>query len=450
MPANNVANTIVSQQLCSGCGVCGGVCPVSAIEIQFNAAGEYNPEVSDACISCGRCLKVCPFSETCLNEDAIASRHYSAIPGITKSTPAGYYLDCFAGFSREYRDRSASGGLLSFTLRRLFQAGLINKAVCVIPDKDSSRLFKFTVVNAAEALETASGSAYYPVEMSEVIREIVNTPGDYAITGLPCFIKAIRNIASENALIDKKIKFCLGLTCGQSKSKCYAEYLAVKAGLKESIDAVRFRGKDDKRPSSDIFHEFFGASGERVQEYWTGCAGATFTGRMFTLPACSYCDDVFAECADAAFMDAWLPEYVKDPRGTSLVLCRNPKLAEILRSAGESVRSESIENVLLSQAGVVSIKRDQLAYRLYSAKKQGRPVPKKRVAPSNDISFFSRKETEIKEQILRKSRELAMASPHNEPLNIDAIDSALAPLYSSLAFWAKIHKIWRYTFGRFF
>lgn len=39
--------------------------------------------------------------------------------------------------------------------------------------------------------------------------------------------------------------------------------------------------------------------------------------------ACDFCDDVFAETADIALGDAWLPEYVQDGNGTNVVVTRN-------------------------------------------------------------------------------------------------------------------------------
>ena len=37
-------------------------------------------------------------------------------------------------------------------------------------------------------------------------------------------------------------------------------------------------------------------------------------------PACEFCDDVVGETADMSVGDAWLPGYVSDWRGTSVVV----------------------------------------------------------------------------------------------------------------------------------
>ena len=39
---------------------------------------------------------------------------------------------------------------------------------------------------------------------------------------------------------------------------------------------------------------------------------------------------MFGELADVTFMDAWLPEYIKEYRGTSLIISRIPLVKELL------------------------------------------------------------------------------------------------------------------------
>jgi len=47
----------VNTQMCTGCGICIGECPVDAIESQGDGLAEIN---DDKCIRCGRCHDVCP------------------------------------------------------------------------------------------------------------------------------------------------------------------------------------------------------------------------------------------------------------------------------------------------------------------------------------------------------------------------------------------------------
>ena len=80
---------------------------------------------------------------------------------------------------------------------------------------------------------------------------------------------------------------------------------------------------------------------------------------------CRYCDDIFADFADISTMDAWLPPYLHDVKGTSLVVVRS--------NAGEDLINQAVahgvlklsriddESVCRSQAGAIQNKREVLS-----------------------------------------------------------------------------------------
>ena len=102
-----------------------------------------------------------------------------------------YLLICWFS-DKEHRLRGSSGGIVTWLLERLLYEGIVDSVICVTPNNDSKKLFKYEVFNDPEKVIKTAGSAYYPVEMSDVLNFVISKPGKYAITGLPCFIKAIR------------------------------------------------------------------------------------------------------------------------------------------------------------------------------------------------------------------------------------------------------------------
>lgn len=44
---------------CVGCAACENICPQSAVSMEENNMGFYNPVISNKCIDCGLCVKVC-------------------------------------------------------------------------------------------------------------------------------------------------------------------------------------------------------------------------------------------------------------------------------------------------------------------------------------------------------------------------------------------------------
>ncbi len=167
---------------------------------------------------------------------------------------------------------------------------------------------------------------------------------------------------------------------------------------------MRYRGKSPDHLASNYHYVFTTADGEEQRIFWNEGIAEAWTNRWFTPKASSSCDDIFAECADVTCMDAWLPEYSRDNRGTSLVLVRSPAVREVLeRGQGISLNPIPVERVVQSQAGVVAIKRRHLAYRL-SLEQQG--VPEKRVAPGRPKDPFLRQEVVLKERMRALSRDL--------------------------------------------
>lgn len=341
--SKNVCTEVVRNNLCIGCGVCAGVCPKGTLEISFNEYGEYvAKDVRGVCCNkCDLCLRVCPFSDYVEDEDSLGAKRFGDLPGIKHRREVGYYLEAYVGYSKvdEHRIKGASGGLATWMLEGLLAEKLIEKVCCVRPVGKPGKLFEFDVCNSSQEVRDCSRSCYYPVETSGVIRYILSNEGQYAIIALPCYIKAFRLAMQVVPKLRQRVKFLLGLVCGQAKSKFFAEYVcALGGGDPNRLNKVVFRIKDPQRPASDYGMKFINNSdAEKMHEgivYWSEGMGRAYCERFFTPNACSYCDDTFAELADAVLMDAWLKEYINDVGGTNLLIVREPVLQELFDKGG--------------------------------------------------------------------------------------------------------------------
>lgn len=424
---------IVKKDLCIGCGTCAGVCPRKALEIKDNEYGEYVPTEIQACDSgCGFCLEVCPFSNN-ENETQMGAKMYGGIEGVKYLFETGYYLDSYVGYSNEFRLSSASGGMATWLLTNILREEVVDYIVCPIPQKNPEKLFSFEILSDENSIKAASGSVYYPVEISEVVQKIIETPGRYAVTGLPCFIKALRLASQKNRKLNERIVFTIGIVCGQMKNKNYTEYISTLAskGSLEKVRNVKYRGKSSEKPASNYYFQSTDEEGLQYRIFWDEGVSEAWINRWFTPNACNYCDDVFAELADVVFMDAWLPEYSRDSRGTNLVLVRSPDILAFIQRGVEkeeiSANKIPIERLIESQAGVLDLKRKQLSYRLYLAFQNGQKVPEKRVPLRNKIGFLEKREIKLKAKMQRKSKELFLDCFQHRDLDTKTFRSGMQP-----------------------
>ena len=265
---------------------------------------------------------------------------------------------------------SASGGLTTYVLEQLLDSRVVDAAMVVGHRQGDKPYYEYTLCRNAEDLYQCTRSAYYAVQAGDVLRRIVSDKElkSVAIVALPCLCKAIRNACIENAVLRRKVKYIIGLVCGQQKTHNFSEFLAKKSGV-DSLQGIDFRTKEVGRPNGNYGVKLKGnAEVEKVITFSSYAKEWSF--KMFTVQACNYCDDVFAETADMVLMDAWLPEYGHSDKGENLIITRNRELDEVVGSIS-GVMPIGIDRVIQSQSSVVQNKRKAISLALQQLKSRG-------------------------------------------------------------------------------
>ncbi len=443
-------DTVIAGGYCVGCGACASR-PEAGFQMQFDdfgrlqarPVGDPDPTAAEAAAA------VCPFADGVPNEDALNQAFFG--PDLRAHDQIGRYLKTYAGYVAEddFRARGSSGGMGTWILIELLKRGLIDGAAVVAPRRpteDDPRLFSFTLARSAEAIRAAAKSRYYPIEMSEVVKTIRETPGRYAFVGIPCYVKAVRLLQRQDPVIRERVAYCVGLVCGHLKSTAFGAMQAWAHGIPPAaLREVDFRHKLPDSPANRYGFRAVGLLEAQEAERVAAVAdtyGTDWGMGFFKYQACDYCDDVLAETADLVVGDAWLPEYVADSRGTNVVVARRGELVEIVeaaRAAGRLALEEvSADAVARSQSAGLRHRRDGLAYRLHLARKRWHPPKRVRPDPAWSRPAFRKQhrlrmklaaESHVAFKLAKAAGDFAVFTRRMDPLIARYHRARVAPLW---------------------
>lgn len=362
-----VIEIVAENGLCSGCGVCAGVCVKNRLKIKKIDNGDkavvWNERVCDSW--CGMCLEVCPFSRGVYDPREINVKLFNennTDDDINYHEEAGYYDSIFVGYSAIHRNKSASGGYLTWTLEYLLENKKVDKVAVVVGEyneKEKSYSFKLNAAQTVEDIRRGAGSVYQQIDFEEIIKIILNEPEvRWSVTGVPCVCYAIRKAMLSIPKMQRSIKYLFGLACGMYQNSFYTDLLCSVSGVDRSeIRGIQYRQKACSYSSSNyrfVASDKNGLQGRFVEYHDL----PLYLGKnaFFRINACNYCMDVFSESADACFMDAWLPQYNDDFAGTSIVIIRKKELSEVYLSQGIK------NNICASEIVVDEAVRSQLGH----------------------------------------------------------------------------------------
>lgn len=364
---------IVAAGLCIGCGSCAAQGHGPTRAMTWDKHGQLKPVHTDPPRAPDSLFaRICPFSPAARNEDELASilfpdaRHVDPGIGRFEAAYVGHVIE------RNYRARGSSGGMVSWVAAELLRRQMVDGVAHVLAtpsQKTESGFFRYGISRTSAEIHSGAGSRYFPVELSDVLRNIRQTPGRYAVVGIPCFIKAVNLLRAEDRLMEQRIPYTLGLFCGHMKSARFVESLALQMGVDpRAVTSVEYRVKTPGRPANWYRSRLTLTDGSVREKDWWHLVDGDWGAGFFQNSACNYCDDVVAETADIAFGDAWVEPYSSDGRGTNVVIIRKPELDQIVEMAARegrlSLRSVDASFVRETQAAGLRQRREGLAYRL--------------------------------------------------------------------------------------
>lgn len=419
---------IISNDYCIGCGVCACV-KDSPFKMHMNEYGNivaYPYKNLDE--NRAKVLSICPFSNQAKNEDEISEIFFSEVKN--KDSKIGKYFECFAGYVKEgtFREKGSSGGLGKWLGYVLLKENKIDYFVQLLPNQtnDSKKpLFNYAIISNKDEVLSGSRSAYYPVTLVDAIKAIKETEGRFAITGIPCFIKALRLLSCADEVLKTRIKYTIGIICGGMKSANQSKIIAWQLGVKpENLVSIDFRRKSKDKPSIHKVYQVW-SNLDTLERYKDSFEiyGTDWGAGYFKPNACDYCDDIVGETADVSFGDAWLPQFVNDPEGTSIMVIRNRGISELFNKYNENqvliLQKLTPEEIGKSQEGGFRHRREALSFRIAKKERNGIWYPMKRVI-ANEYKITKKRKIiySLREKIAEQSHISSLNALNKNDLNI--------------------------------
>lgn len=361
---------VVNTDLCTGCGVCVGVCPKGALEI--DPTRDARPMVREAlCVECGLCWNICPgkgiaFRSFVSGQETEGAKHHPEV-GPFRSIRSGFACD------DDLRSRAASGGVATALAAYMLETGQADAAVVVRPDAAEPFRFKAGIARSRAELLSAQQSKYVMAPFDRVAAEILKGEGRYVVTGTPCQLAGIAALCEARPRLRERIGLMVGLFCGYVLEEAAVDCLCRRCSARRE-DVAEFHGwRAFENPG---FFAFTTKAGKRHRLP----LGESYDAVMarFARLRCHLCPDGMARCADVALGD--LSTMIKG-LSKNVILSRTRRGEEVLEDARKRgyIRTEDLEADRALEEGVIAFMRRakvRMPLALISERRRaGRPVP---------------------------------------------------------------------------
>ncbi|MGQ4872849.1 MAG: Coenzyme F420 hydrogenase/dehydrogenase, beta subunit C-terminal domain [Promethearchaeia archaeon] len=203
---------IFNSKICSGCGLCEGICPVNCLNIE-NGIGLID---ENKCLRCGLCYYICPRSYlpvrvlNMYQENSDEFKEYGNIGFFKEAYSARTKIDTIKKVCQD-------GGITSTCLYYLFES---NKIEAAIGAKMSDTLWKpepFIMNSINDVIKTA-GTKYVSNPNLKILNNKEIFGKRIAIAGVPCMMQALlkNQIYDINFPSLSNIQFRIGIFCMES------------------------------------------------------------------------------------------------------------------------------------------------------------------------------------------------------------------------------------------
>lgn len=318
---------------CTGCGLCGVLCPKNAIQIANDSHGFLRPVIDESkCISCHLCQKQCPQNNPV---------------NLRSGDPEVF---CYRLTEENQRAKSQSGGAFYALASQIIADGGIVYGVGMA-DPYHAETMRVDSIAGLEALrkskyiQSDTGKAYRQV------REDLQAGRVVLYSGTACQVAGLEALFAYYHLDSSRL-FTLDIICHGVPSplihKEWGHYLEKKHH--SSLAKMTFRDKSFGWHSGVPTYEFANGNQDHDTSYYV-----LFVTNLILNPCCYECKyaNVHRD-SDITIGDFWGIETTEfsardDNKGTSVLFIRNPQLLSYFSQTALRLKNQGFRQYNLEQ-----------------------------------------------------------------------------------------------------
>lgn len=336
--------------LCSGCGVCVGICPKHCIEWK-REAGMYQPVINqNSCISCGSCASICP-----------GLKHQYEKLSDRAAVQGNVLLSCNAwSKSSAVRHISASGGVVSTLVQQLLELGTYDIAF-LVDSYDYHQQLSTKPVTIQEMKDVVSSSypksRYLPVSHENAIAYVKNNRAERVIfVGTSCAVRGFKS-AVEKLHLPGENYLLIGLFCDRVFNYNVMDYYQQTAFCGEKkLENLHFKNKESGGWPGNM--KFFFSDGSTAYQDKSERAKVK---DYFMPERCLYCIDKLNVCADISLGDNYTQQD-SSPLGSNSVIIRTEQGLAAWERAASLLESREVSVNQIMEAQYVDWRLNNLCY----------------------------------------------------------------------------------------
>jgi coenzyme F420 hydrogenase subunit beta len=319
--------SVTTNGLCTGCGLCAAMAPTGHIRMQMNRSGFIRPVALKPLSSATNdaISSVCPGLTLSHAKSAVA---HHPLWGPLMSVQTGHAVD------PAIRQQGSSGGAISALACYLLVTGKVGFIAQIAVDSADPLANKLQLSRTPNEVIQAAGSRYSPSAPLQSLGALLSMGEKFAFIGKPCDVAALRQYARINPAVDITVPYMISFMCaGIPSAHGTAELIQQLGADPKRLKSFRYRG--DGWPGMARAVQ---TDGQRFEMDYNTSWGTILNKHLQF--RCKICPDGTGEFADITCADAWYgqdgyPDFTERD-GRSLILSRTKAGTELLTTAVQS------------------------------------------------------------------------------------------------------------------